>query len=360
MITLSFLKKDRKILMKEPTYSPKSSRASGSVTLNDVAKLAGVSPITVSRALNYPDKVAQKTLNKVQEAIAKTGYVPNLLAGGLASKKSRLIAVIVPSMSNTVYAETVRYLTQALRQVGYQVFLGESWFDEMEEEQLVSAILSRKPDGIMLTGVNHSANCRRMLASSKIPIVETWDLTPNPMDIVIGFSHQRIGESIANYALEQGYRSYAVVTATDQRAERRLKAFRETMEKQGVANGYIHKLTPPSTFKSGRDGLRDLIEQGFKEGLVLCSSDTIAQGVLAEAQAQNIKVPEQMGIFGFGDQPYAAHTFPSLSTVKLDRALIGKHAVESLLARIEGKAIKNPVIDVGYEIMERESTAKTP
>ncbi len=346
--------------MTNSSSNSKSPRASGSITLDDVAKLAGVSPITVSRVLNHPDKVSAKTREKVQQAISVTGYVPNLLAGGLASKRSRLIAVIVPSMSNTVYAETVRVLTQSLRDVGYQVFLGESWFDEQEEEQLVSAILSRKPDGIMLTGVDHSSSCRRLLIGSNIPIVETWDLTPTPLDVVVGFSHQRIGESIAHFAHQKGYKDFGFVTASDQRARRRQQAFTETMEQlNGLNSCYVHEIDPPSTFKMGRDGFSDLLKQGFKNGLVICSSDTIAQGVLAEAQARGIKIPDDISVFGFGDQPYAAFTYPSLSTVALDRALIGQHAMQSLIARIENRPISNPVIDVGFKIIERESTQKT-
>lgn len=342
--------------MSDTPQREKSSRSSGSVTLDDVAKLADVSPITVSRALNHPDKVAEKTLKKVQQAILRTGYVPNLLAGGLASKRSRLIAVIVPSMSNTVYAETVRFLTKALRDAGYQVLLGETWFDLDEEEQLVSAILSRKPDGILLTGTEHTANCRRLLMSSKIPIVETWDLTPTPLDVVVGFSHEKIGEAAADFAYSKGYRSYALISATDQRALRRQQAFENRFKQLGAEAGPCHHLEPPSTFKLGRQGMEKLLNQGFRKGVVLCSSDTIAQGALAETQAQQLKVPDDIGVMGFGDQPYAAHTYPSLTTVFLDRALIGKHAVETLLARIQGKKISNPVIDIGFKIIEREST----
>lgn len=342
--------------MTETDPRTKNSRASGSVTLEDVAKVAGVSPITVSRALNYPDKVAAKTLQKVKQAISKTGYVPNLLAGGLASKKSRLIACIVPSMSNTVYAETVRSLTRALHDVGYQVLLGESGFDEEQEEQLISAILSRRPDGIILTGINHTAQCKRLLISGQIPIVETWDLTPTPLDVIVGFSHQEIGKAVADFVFDKGYRSIGIISATDQRALARQKHFVESLKKRGLEDFYISQLKPPSSFVSGRKGLADLIEQGFRNGVVFCSSDTIAQGVLAEAQARQLKVPEDIGIIGFGNQPYAAHTYPSLTTVNLDRSLIGKKAVSSLLARINGNRIDNPSIDVGFEITEREST----
>ncbi|WP_319529956.1 LacI family DNA-binding transcriptional regulator [uncultured Cohaesibacter sp.] len=166
----------------------RSRQSSQSVTLEIVAKLAGVAPTTVSRALNYPDKVAQKTRDRIQDVIQQTGYVPNLLAGGLASNRSRLIAVVVPSLVNVVYAETVQHFAKPMKEAGYQVIQAEVGYDLEEEEKLVSAILSRRPDGIFLTGIQHSNNCRRQLLAANIPIVETWDVTPTPLDVVVGFS----------------------------------------------------------------------------------------------------------------------------------------------------------------------------
>jgi len=342
--------------MKTKTETNISSRASGSVTLDDVAKLAGVSPITVSRVLNHPDKVAKKTLVKVQQAISRTGYVPNLLAGGLASKKSRLIAAIVPSMANSVYVETIKYFTETMRDAGYQVILGESGFVDAQEESLISAVLSRRPDGIFLTGTNHSMGCKRLLVGANIPVVETWDLTPTPLDVVVGFSHRRIGEAVANYLWEKGYRQIGIVSATDHRGLIRQNAFVDTLSHHGITDVAISNVKAPTTFKAGRDGLAQLLDNGFINGAVFCSSDTLAQGALAEAQSRKIEIPKQLALVGFGDQPYAAHTFPALSTVRFDRAKIGKCAAEALLARIEGEAVEKNVIDVGFEVVERETS----
>lgn len=330
-------------------------QVSGSVTLQDVARLAGVAPTTVSRVLNHPDKVAKKTLEKVQKAISVTGYVPNLLAGGLASKKSRLIAAIVPSIANSVYAETVRFFTETLRAAGYQVLLGEAGYNEVQEEELISAILSRRPDGILLTGINHSDSCRRLLIGANIPLVETWDLTPTPLDIVVGFSHHDIGVAMANYLWNKGYREIALISATDPRAMVRQKGFLDTLRKLGAPEIAISHVPAPTSFKTGRDGLAQLLDGGFKGEVAFCSSDTIAQGVLAEAQARNIAVPDQLALVGFGDQPYAAHTYPPLTTVRFDRAKIGRIAAESLLARIDGKEVDARIVDVGFSIVERET-----
>jgi len=333
-----------------------SSRASGSVTLDDVAKLAGVSPITVSRVLNHPDKVAQKTLEKVQQAIDRTGYVPNLLAGGLASKKSRLIAAIVPSIANSVYAETIKHFSDTLRDSGYQVLLGESGYSEEQEDSLIMAILSRRPDGIFLTGINHSAHCKKMLLSASIPLVETWDLTPTPLDVAIGFSHEQLGRTVANYLFNKGYRRIGIISAEDHRAQVRQQAFIKRMAEKGINDVAVSTVPVPTNFKAGRDGIAELLDAGFINGAVFCSSDTLAQGALTEIRARGLSIPTQIAMVGFGDQPYAAHTYPALTTVKFDRAAIGRYAAEALLKRIDGEGIEQNVIDVGFEIVERETT----
>ncbi len=332
-----------------------SNRASGSITLDDVAKIAGVSPITVSRVLNQPEKVAAKTLEKVQHAIALTGYVPNLLAGGLASRKSRLIAAIVPSMANSVYAETITFFSKLLRESGYQVLVGESGFSEKQEESLISAVLSRRPDGIFLTGINHSALCRRLLVGANIPVVETWDLTPTPLDVVVGFSHERIGQAVAEYLIAKGHRNIGLVSATDHRAQIRQRAFIEMLAKHGITGISVSHVPLPTNFKAGRDGLADLLDNGFGKGAVFFSSDTLAQGALAEAQARNLAIPDQLALVGFGDQPYAAYTYPSLTSVRFDRAEIGQRAATALLSRINDEVTRENVIDVGFEIVERQS-----
>jgi len=342
--------------MAKENHDTHSSRATGSVTLEDVAKLAGVSPITVSRALNQPDKVAPKTLEKVQKAIALTGYVPNLLAGGLASRKSRLIAAIVPSISNSVYAETIKYFSDKLRLAGYQVLLGESGYSEEREESLVAAVMSRRPDGVFLTGINHSPGSRRILVAANIPVVETWDLTPTPLDVAIGFSHEQLGRAVADYLLRKGYQRIGIISATDHRALIRQKAFIDALREQGCSDVAVSNVGVPTNFKLGRDGLANLLDAGFSGGAVFCSSDTLAQGALAEAQYRNLAIPKDLALIGFGDQPYAAYTIPALTTVRFDRAMIGQKAADALLARINGETVTEKVVDVGFSIIERETT----
>jgi len=328
-------------------------RSAGAVTLEDVAKIVGVSSITVSRALNHPEQVANKTLVKINRAIADTGYIPNLLAGGLASKKSKLIAAIVPSLANSVYSETVQLFKDKLQEAGYQVLMGESGFSEKDEEVLVTSILSHRPAGILLTGVDHSPNCKRLLMAANIPLVETWDITSSPIDAVIGFSHEIIGKEVANYLLNKGYRKIGIISANDYRAQRRKRAFIETLSQNGVENIAESILPVPTSLKLGRDGLAKLIDDGFTDGAVFCSSDNLAQGALIEAQARGIAIPEKIAIIGFGDQPFAKYLHPPLTSVRFDRKAIGIKAAEILLARINGEVIEERVIDIGFTIVGR-------
>ena len=204
---------------KPPARLPR--RSSGGITLDDVSKLAGVSAITVSRALNTPERVSPKTREKVRLAVERTGYVPNLLAGGLASNRSRLVAALVPTIAGPVFLETIQALTEALAEAGYQLMLGQSGYGNSREDALIDAIVGRRPDGIVLTGIMRSAEGRRRLIASGIPVVETWDLTPTPIDMLVGFSHEKAGAAVAHYLHGKGYRRPAVVTGDDQRANLR-------------------------------------------------------------------------------------------------------------------------------------------
>lgn len=334
----------------------KTHRSSGGVTLEEVAKLAGVSPITVSRVLNQPGIVAPATIEKVQNAISRTGYVPNLLAGALASRRSRLIAAIIPSIVNPIYAESVRFLIDRLRTKGYEVLLGESGYTTAVEEDLILAILSRRPDGIFLTGTDHSAESRRRLLAARIPVVESWDLTPTPLDVVVGFSHEKVGREVAAYLFKKGYRRFAVVTANDPRAQIRLREFKATLDQDGIKDVPTITVPVPSTLMLGRNGFTQLLDMGFKSGVIFCSSDTLAHGVLIEATSRKLSIPEELAIMGFGDQSFSAHTHPAISTVWIDRAEIGRRAAEALLERIDGGIDFDKIIDLGFQVKERGTT----
>lgn len=327
-----------------------------SITLKDVARLAGLSPITVSRALHNPKMVHPDTIARVKEAASAIGYIPNMLAGSLASKRSQLIAAIVPQLSNSMFAETVQGLNDELAAHGYQLLLSVSNYSQQTEEDVLTAILSRQPDGIVLTGINHHPAVRKKLLAMGVPVVETWDLTPTPVDIAIGFSHERIGEKVARYLLDKGYKRIASICGADARATLRRTALETELRRHGVEPLGYDEVTPPTTLALGRKGMRALLDAGHDPDAVVCSSDVLAHGALIEATARGIAVPERLGIMGFGDFDFAAHTSPAISSVHVDKRAIGTRAAKCLIAKIEGKALKGNVIDVGFHLVERETT----
>ena len=325
------------------------------MTLRDVASMASVSPITVSRVLNHPELVTPSTTERVRHVIDRTGYLPNLLAGGLASRKTHFVAAIVPALSHQVFSETLQSLTDRLWESGYQVLLGTSGYPTSREESLLTAIISRRPDGIFLTGISHSVESRRRLVAAKIPVVEVWDLTPTPVDMLVGFSHEKVGQAVAEYLVGLGHRRFGVISADDARAEVRRAAFESVLARHGITDTLTVLVPAPSSFPSGRAGLTQLLERDSVPRALFCSSDTLAHGVLVEAQARGLAVPKDLAIVGFGDLNFAAHTFPPLSTVRIDRPAVGRLAAEALLGRFEGRHVER-IVDIGFELMKRGTT----
>lgn len=331
--------------------------AAGAVTMTTVGRMAGVSQVTVSRALSDPTKVSPETLARIREAIRATGYVPNALAGALASRKSNLIAALVPSFTNIVYSSLLHGFSEIMRENGYQIMLSETGHDPEHEQALIETHLGRRPDGVLLTGVHHAPGTRRMLIGSGVPVVEIWDLSETPIDCCIGFSHGAAGQAAAEFAVKAGYRRAATVAAGDARARRRRDSFARGFAKMtGTDLSAVDYPAGSATLAQGRAALADLIDrQGFMHGVVFCSSDQTAHGVLIEAAARGLHVPDQIAVIGFGDQDFAAHTHPALTTVRVDRAALGEAAAGALLSRFHGGAGGESVIDLGFHLIQRGS-----
>ncbi|QCI11784.1 LacI family DNA-binding transcriptional regulator [Pseudomonas putida] len=343
-------------MAKKPGES--SSNSPSSPTLIDVAKVAGVSPITVSRALHRPEVVSKAAREKVMAAVREVGYVSNMLAGSLASNKSRLVAILLPTIANSIFADTVQSLMDRLTAAGYQTLLGLTGYSAEQEEKLIEALLGRRPDGIVLTGTLHTEASRRRLAQSGIPVVESWDLSDDPLDMLVGFSHEAVGEAIARHLLGKGYQRFAVVSLGDPRGLRRCNSLVAELGRHGCTDIPTQILTPPATLEVGRTGLRQLLEDGQQPQVVVCSSDTIAQGVLAEAASRGLRVPEDLAVMGFGDLSSAANVHPPLSTVRVDGTRIGEQIAQALLERFrypDGRG--EPVrVDTGFSLIDRQST----
>lgn len=342
--------------MTEKDNPRRSRRSSGAITLRDVAKLAGVAPITASRVMNTPDQVSPEVRQRVLDAVQRTGYVPNRMAGGLASARSRLIAAVVPSTVMSVFMETIEALNSTLFDAGYQLMLGQSGYCADREELLLEAIIGRRPDGIFLTGIMGAGKGRTRLVASGIPVVETWDLTPTPIDMLVGFSHLDIGRAVAQFFVAKGRKRLALVTAEDERAARRAAAFAEAAEQAGLPPVHVVNVGAQRSLRSGRDALARLVRECPEADAVFCSSDLLAVGVATEARARQIAVPGRLAIMGFGDVPFVADMLPALSTVQINGAHIGRLAAQYLMDRAEGREVDPAVVQVDFSIVERDTT----
>lgn len=329
---------------------------SHALTVHDIARLADVSAMTVSRALNHPERVSPALLAKVQEVVRNTGFVPNGMAGGLRSSRARLVAAVLPTLVGPVFQETIQSLSQALDAQGYQLMIGQSGYDISREDALLDAIIRRRPDGIVLTGIMHSPAGRRQLLASGIPVVETWDLTPTPIDMLVGFSNEEIGASVCVYLHQRGYRRPALMCGDDERARRRNSGFQRMARTLGWPSDVPVYLTPaPTTLGAGRTGLAELLT--LPEGIdsVFCSSDMLALGVLIEAQVRGLGVPGQLAVVGLGDLGFAASLQPALTTVRIDGTRIGQTAAQYIVDRANGRSIAQPIVDIGFSIVERDT-----
>ncbi len=240
--------------------------------------------------------------------------------------------------------------------------LGLTGYSREREEALVEAILGWRPDGIVLAGTSHSEATVERLSKARIPVVEIWDLTDKPIDIVIGFSHEEVGAAVARHLLEKGYRIFGIASVDDPRGLRRCEAFGRELTKHRAAKPAFEVLPAPATLQTGREALSRLLAPGKRAApeVVVCNSDTLAQGVLAEAASRGMSVPRELTVMGFGDLTSAAHVFPSLSTVRVDGAKIGSEAAKALLEMFGGEAAGNRGavrVDTGFEIVVRESLA---
>ena len=324
--------------------------------METVGRMAGVSQVTVSRALSDPSKVSPETLARIREAIAATGFVPNALAGALASQKSMLVSALVPSITNIVYAGMLATFSAEMRARGYQILLSETGFDAEDEAATVEAHLSRRPDAILLTGVHHAPRTRRMLLGAGVPVVEVWDITDTPIDLCVGFSHPAAGRAMADFALQAGYGAAAGITAGDERARRRLGAFAEHFSQGRGGTPVPIVATGAASLASGRALLAELIDRhGFVGGVIACSSDVLAHAVLIEAAACGLSVPGDLAVIGFGDQDLAAAVEPALTTVRVNREALGRAGANAVLTRIQGGEPPERVIDIGFSLIRRAS-----
>ena len=325
--------------------------------ITDVAAAAGVAPMTVSRVINTPDRVSPETTARVREAIDRLGYVPNLIAGGLSSRKSRMVAAIVPTIAHPMFASVVQSFSDSMRHAGYQVMLSICGYDDNDDEALFRALLGRRPDALLITGSGYSPGALQMLIEARIPVVEIWDLSSRPIDMLIGFDHVQVGAQVAAFFLTKGHDRFAVLTARDSRALTRARGFTDAVAKAAGTIVLDQQIPPPSTIAAGREGLRALLPLLDQRCAVFCSSDLMAFGVVTEARVQGVPMPEHLAVCGFGNFELSAMNDPPITSVSLEGAGTGRTAAAFLLRRLSGEGPREADrVQVPFKIVERATT----
>lgn len=335
-----------------------SKRSQKRATLTDVAAIAGVSTITVSRSLRKPDSVAESTRQTIASAIAQVNYIPNLIAGSLASDRSMTVAAIVPTLGNSIFTEVLQGMNEVLRPANYQLILGNSNYSLDEEEALVRAFLARQVDGVMLTGSSHSPWVHAMLKGDSIPVVETWSLPDNPLDMNVGFSNVEAARAMTAYLVDQGYKTIGFVSAptlNNDRAADRLKGYTLALEQHKLPVDASLILERPFKLRSGGLALGTLIAEHPDVEAIFFANDTLAVGAILECQRRGWRVPERIAIAGFDDLGIASEILPGLTTVRVYRHELGVTAAKMLLSCLNGEANIVKRVDLGFEIVRRES-----
>ncbi len=332
-------------------------------TMRDVSRLAGVSTMTVSRVLADPSLVALDTRERVMRAVEQLGYVPDLVAGSLSSRRTNFVGLILPTLTNSNFADTAQGLAEALG-ASYQLLIGYTLYRGGEEERLVRSLLARRPQALVIAGTLHTASTRRMLLNADIPVVEIWDHPDAPLDKAVGFSNFEAGRAAARHLLSLGLRRLAAIGSEadgdvrDARGEARLQGFSAALREAGVEDGTIlrHGAAPVS-YGHGAAAMSLLLREWPDVEGVFAVSDSSAFGALMECRRRGVEVPGQVSIMGFGDFEVGRECEPAISTIRVDAKGIGARAGELLRALFEGAGAGANALDLGIEVVPRGTTA---
>jgi len=331
------------------------------VTIMDVAARAKLSPSTVSLYFRKPGAVSAAASASIARAIEALDYVPNLMAGGLAAASSRVASIIVPSVRNAFFAETVAAMQAELGKQRLQVMLGHTEYDEREEEDLVRAALSWAPAVIVLTGLSHSTVTRRLLRDSHVPVVEIWELGGQPIDMAVGFHHAEVGSMAASHLVQRGRKRLVFLGARlqeDRRAGQRAQGFVDTARRAPNVSAEIIRHPAPATAEVGAMLLAEAVRCCPDVDGIACSNDHVALGAMFECQRLGVAVPARVSVVGFGDLSFSAACNPSMTTIRPPGDLIGKEAARLLIARIANTdgTPERAVIDTRFSLLHRQSS----
>jgi LacI family gluconate utilization system Gnt-I transcriptional repressor len=340
-----------------------AARRSRRPTIREVARLAGVSRMTVSRVISDPALVLPATRERVQTAILDLGYVPDRAAGSLSSRRTGFIALMLPTLTNANFAAVAHGLTEALREADYQLLIAYTAYDMVEEERQLRNLLARRPEAIVLTGATHNRDASRLLLAADIPIVEIADLPSRPIEHAIGFSNYEVGRTAARYLIEKGFTAIGAVGGSyegevvDHRGEERMRGFEDELHYNGLSiEAVVRDGTAPLSYDHGSRAFGVLIERCPGTEAVFAVSDLSAVGVMMECQRRGISVPDEISVMGFGNFEIGCEINPALTTIHVDFTALGQLTGELLVELLAGNSeVRTHRHDVGLKVIERKS-----
>jgi LacI family transcriptional regulator, gluconate utilization system Gnt-I transcriptional repressor len=343
--------------------SPRRARPRlGRVRLEDVAAEAGVSPVTVSRALHRPDLVAGPTREAVQQAAAKLGYIPDLVAGSLASERTGQVAIVVPSFGTPAFIETIRGISEYLLPLGYQFVLGDNNLSGDNETALLTSLLGRRADAVILADIVQSKAARALLERSRVPVVETWTLTRQPIDMNVGFDNRAAARDATRHLIAIGRRRVGMICGplrANERGRQRRRGFLDAVRGAGLPDDLVMELPFPIAQRDVAEAMGALLARAPDLDALFCSGDSFAIGALFAAQRCGRIVPDQLAIAGLGDVELTEYVVPALTGIRVPGYGMGRLAAEMVVRRLKGETVAPAIVDLGYELVIRASTVAT-
>lgn len=334
--------------------------SSKTATLADVAKLAGVSLGSASRALSVPDQVKPKTLAKVNKAVEQLGYVRNGAARALASRRTHTIAAIYPTLKNPIFAISIDAMQQTLSRLDYQLLVASHEYDATREIDLVRNILEHSIDGLVLVGSDHEDEVFRLIRHRRVPYVLTWSTDETTYPHTIGFSNHSASYEMAKLVVSKGHKKIALcggATAHNERARARLKGAMSAMSEAGIEVPPHWIIEAPFSYEGGRSAIQRLWEHDERPTALICGTDMHAVGALHECASRGIGVPTDLSITGFDDTDLASMITPALTTVHIPVSEIGVRAAQKIVALIANKPVPEEDRLTTY-VVERETLGK--
>lgn len=322
------------------------------VTLQDIADQLGITKMTVSRYLRDPQKVAEKTRVRIAQAIESTGYIQNRVPAMLSKSSSKAIGIVVPSLSNQVFAELVQGIETITRQQGFSTLIAHTGYDPLTEEEQVAVLLSYQVDALILTQTDHTLRTRKMLVAAGLPVAETMELPVEPIDIAVGLDHVAAAKAATRRMLEAGRKSIVYLAARlDTRTLLRQQGYEQAMRHAGLKPLTV-STSAHSSFTTGSS----LIQQAFQQspGLdgVFCTNDDLAVGVMLYCASNGKTVPEDVAVVGYNGLDVGQAMRPKLTSVVTPRYRIGEISADLLIRRIQGETPATSYVDVGFSFTD--------